>query len=488
MRLEEINKFETETKISVYPTKYFKATTSIFDFRKKFEHLNKSERLKEITHVLVGRIELKRDSSKKLVFLTIKDSEENSVQILSSKQNFEEEKDFELLKLIKKGDIISIKGYPGSTNTGELSLISTKIQILTPCLHQLPLEYNEVELRFRNRHLDFLVNKDLKKTFLIRNAIIKFTRNYLENLNFIEVETPMLQSVSGGANAKPFETHLLAMNLDLKLRIAPEIFLKKLVVGGFDRVFEIGKVFRNEGTDSTHNPEFTSCEFYQAYSNYEELMSLTEEYLSSLIHHITGKYKIKVGDKDIDFTPPFRRLSFLGSIEEKLNTKLPNASDENCNEILLKICKENHIKIDEKRINYSYLIDKLSSHFIEPELIQPTFLIDHPMQLSPLAKNKQDNENICERFELFVNSTEICNAYSELNDPRVQKERFEMQAKQRNNGDDEAQEFDLDFCEALEYGLPPTGGWGCGIDRLVMLLTNNTQIRNVILFPLMKPK
>lgn len=346
----------------------------------------------------------------------------------------------------------------------------------------------DLELRYRNRSLDFIINKDVKNHFIIRAKTISFLRKFLESKGFLEVETPIISQMAGGAIAKPFETHLNALDMDLKLRISPELFLKKLVVGGFDKVFEIGKVFRNEGVDTTHNPEFTSCEFYEAYSNYEDLMKTTEEFLHELVILLTGNSLLKVGEKEINFKPPFKRVSFMDAIEEGLGEKLPKEEDENSLEILKKFCEKNSINYDKKKAHYGYLLDKLAGHFVESKCDHPTFLCDHPIQLSPLAKPHDLNPIICQRFELFINGKEICNAYSELNDPRLQKERFEDQLKKKKMGDDEAHDIDQHFVESLELGLPPTGGWGLGIDRLVMLLTNSSNIRDVLFFPLMKEK
>lgn len=485
-RIFEIKEFEKNTQKYLYPTKFNKSTISYEDFKENFKELKTSEKYFEVTHTIIGRIVHKREASSKLIFYSVEDSNQNQIQIMATKNSFKE--DFEINRIIRKGDIVSFTGSPGKTGTGELSLIPIKIEILSPCLHQLPLKLEDLELRYRNRSLDFIINKDIKKNFIIRAKTISFLRNFLEKRGFIEVETPIISQMAGGAIANPFETHLNALDMDLKLRISPELFLKKLIIGGFDKVYEIGKVFRNEGVDTTHNPEFTSCEFYEAYSNYEDLMKLTEEFLNELVQYITGSSILKVGEHEINFQAPFKRVSFIKSIEENIGKELPKEEDPNALEILFNLCNQNSISIEKKKAHYGYLLDKLAGHFIESKCIQPTFLCDHPISLSPLAKSHDDNPRQCQRFELFLNGKEICNAYSELNDPRIQRMRFEDQLKKKKQGDDEAHEIDEHFIESMELGLPPTGGWGLGIDRLVMLLTNSSNIRDVLFFPLMKEK
>lgn len=485
-RKAELANLEKTQNLQLYPSKIIKPTIEFDVFKSEFEHLKASEVCSTITHSMVGRIIQKREASTKLVFLSLRDSKNVNIQVMASMKNFES--GFEIVGNLKRGDVIQVTGMPGKTKTGELSLIATSFTILSPCLHQIPLDLDDVEIRHRKRYLDLLVNPELKERFVMRSKIIQFTRSFLDKRGFLEVETPIISQEAGGANAKPFTTYSNALDMDLKLRVSPELFLKKLVAGGFDRVYEIGKVFRNEGVDITHNPEFTSCEFYQAYSNYEDLMKLTEEYLHDMCVFLHGKATIVVGEHTIDFTPPFKRVSFLSSIEENVKQSIPSESGPKALELLTKMCVDAGIKVDKTRESYPYLLDKLLGHFVESKCIQPTFICDHPIQLSPLARNHDGNKMITERFELFILQKEIANAYSELNDPREQKKRFDQQAKLRQSGDDEAMSIDDHFCEALEYGLPPTGGWGIGIDRLVMLMCNTWHIREVILFPLMKEK
>jgi lysyl-tRNA synthetase, class II len=324
------------------------------------------------------------------------------------------------------------------------------------------INLNNLEERYRNRHIDFLVNKEVREVFLMRGKIIKFLRNFLDEKGFLEVETPVLQKISGGANAKrkiliklAFKTYLNAHDMELKLRISPELYLKRLIISGFPKVYEIGKVFRNEGVDNTHNPEFTSCELYEAYSDYEELMKFTEEFLSKLVFSLFNTYKVNYKNTEIDFSPPFKRMDYIKKLELILNEKIPNEKDENSIMILKDFCKLKNISIEEKKVSYGYLLDRLSK-LIELEMIQPTFLLHHPIQISPLSKLMDENKFLTQRFELFINSFELCNSYTELNDPNDQRERFKLQNILSKN-DDEAHENDSDFCDSLEFGLPPTG-------------------------------
>ena len=406
---------------------------------------------------------------------------------------------------LRRGDIIGVEGQPGRTKTGELSIRPIKIVALSYCLHQIPKSDSkgettmQMDTRYRQRYLDLMVNNSTIKIFQTRAKILEFIRKFLTAHKFVEVETPMMNMVPGGATAKPFVTYHNDLKLDLYMRVAPELYLKMLIVGGMDRVFEIGKNFRNEGIDMTHNPEFTACEFYWAYADYNDLMSFTEKFLSEMVKEITGSYKIMYSTRDaegkptgqyeIDFSPPFRRIPMLQGLEEKLGITLPRGKEletEETREMLEKIVKDQGLEC-KPPLSTARLIDKLVGEFIEVDCVNPAFIIDHPALMSPLAKWHRSEPGCTERFELFINRHEVINAYTELNDPKVQMEAFLGQAVAKEQGDDEAQGVDHAFVTALEYGLPPTAGWGMGIDRMTMLLSDTNNIKEVILFPAMKP-
>ncbi len=393
-------------------------------------------------------------------------------------------------KLIDIGDIVGVKGKLFRTRTGELTVEVSEMTPLTKSLRPLPEKWHglkDVEKRYRQRYLDLIVNPEVREIFRTRTKIIKKLREFLDNKGFMEVETPVLQPIASGAAAKPFITHYNALDIDVYLRIAPELYLKRLLVGGFERVYELGKNFRNEGISTKHNPEFTMVEFYMAYADYNDLMELTEELFEYLLDEIFGKgvREIEYQGTKISFERPFRRISYLGELSKKTGlTEEELLYDE---EKVLQKAKEIGIENVEK-LSHFKRVQELFEALVEPELIQPTFVVDFPKAISPLAKEKRGNPELVERFELFIFGREIANAYSELNNPAEQEARFKQQLEEKAKGDDEAMEYDADFITALEYGMPPTAGEGIGIDRLVMLFTDKDSIREVLLFPQLKPE
>lgn len=446
----------------------------------------------EVIVSLAGRIQEKRAGSKKLFFYTMM-ADGISLQIMANFKVYVDKDEFVRLnrKVFSRGDIIWARGYPARTKKGELSIVPLEMKLLAPSFREIQKQaigMADPVRRVLHRHMDMLTNPKSRDTFRKRSQIVSFIRRYLENNGFLEVETSILESQAGGATAKPFVTHHNNLRTDYCLRIAPELALKKLIVGGFDRVFEIGKQFRNESIDSTHNPEFTSLEYYQAYADYNVLMKQCEDMLSSLVLKICGDYKVKYlpmeaeKEIEIDFTPPFRVVDMMSELKKHIGEIPKDFSSDEANKFFSNKCDEQGITVSSPRTT-SRLIDKLVGHFIEDKCVNPTFVINHPAVMSPLAKYHRENPQLTERFELFVAGFELSNAYTELNDPIVQLERFREQLKAKEMGDDEAHGIDETFMEAMFTGMPPTGGFGLGIDRLVMILTNNHFIRDVILFP-----
>ena len=383
------------------------------------------------------------------------------------------------------GDIFGLEGFAFRTRTGEISIHAEKMTLLSKSLQILPEKFHgltDTDTRYRQRYVDLIMNQDSKNVFIKRSQIIKEIRNFLAGRDFMEVETPMLVSNAGGAAARPFETHYNALNEDVKLRISLELYLKRLIVGGLERVYEIGRVFRNEGVDTRHNPEFTLMELYQAYTDYEGMMELTESMFRYLAEKVCGSTKISYNGIEIDLGKPFARLTMNDAIKKYTGIDFDEVADD---EAAKKLADEHHIEYEERH-KKGDIINLFFEEYCEKELIQPTFIMDHPIEISPLTKKKPSDPNKVERFELFINTWEMCNAYSELNDPIDQRERFKAQDALADAGDEEANHTDEDFLNALEIGMPPTGGIGYGIDRLVMLLTDSQAIRDVLLFPTMK--
>jgi lysyl-tRNA synthetase class 2 len=396
------------------------------------------------------------------------------------------EEEFEWFKKIDLGDIIGLKGLVFKTKVGEISVKANEVQLLSKSLQILPEKFHGLkdhDLRYRQRYVDLIVNPDVKETFLKRNLITKAVREFLDNKGYIEVDTPILNTIVGGASARPFVTHHNTLDIDMYMRIANELYLKRLIVGGFDGVYEMGKMFRNEGMSVKHNPEYTAMEVYVAYEDYEFMMELTENLVAYCCEKANGTLKINYQGTDLDLTPPWRRASMHDLVHEKTGVDFYALTDEEARSE----AKRLHLDVAD-HLTVGHFVNEAFETFCETDLVQPTFILHHPVEVSPLAKRNPDDPRITNRFEAFINTWEIANAFSELNDAIDQRGRFEHQVAQREAGDDEAQMMDEDFINALEVGLPPTGGLGVGIDRMIMLLTNSPSIRDVILFPTMKPE
>jgi len=407
-----------------------------------------------------------------------------SIQAYVARDNIGEDsyKDF---KKYDVGDLLSVTGEVFKTKTGEISIHATDVVLLSKSLQILPEKFHgltDTDIRYRQRYVDLIMNQDVKETFIKRSKILREIRNFLADRDFMEVETPMLVANAGGAAARPFETHYNALDEDVKLRISLELYLKRLIVGGLERVFEIGRVFRNEGVDTRHNPEFTLMELYQAYTDYEGMMELTESMYRYLAEKVCGSAVITYNGIEIDLSKPFERITMIDAVKKYANIDFNEIKTD---EEAKKLADEHHIEY-EAHHKKGDIISLFFEEFCEDKLVQPTFVMDHPIEISPLTKKKPDNPELVERFELFINGWEMCNAYSELNDPIDQRERFKAQEEAFAAGDEEANHTDEDFLNALSIGMPPTGGIGYGIDRLVMLLTDSPAIRDVILFPTMK--
>mmetsp|Transcript_13006 Transcript_13006/g.29526 ORF Transcript_13006/g.29526 Transcript_13006/m.29526 type:complete len:573 (+) Transcript_13006:66-1784(+) len=487
-----------------YPHKW-PVNRSIPSLVAEYEGLEPGEQVDGVEVVIGGRVLAKKEQGK-LIFYDLH-ADGAKIQIMCP-ENYHKVGDFkESHKMIKHGDIMGARGVIGKSKTGCLSVFPSEVKCLSPCLHMLPRAHyglHDQNTRYRQRYLDMIINAETRKVFATRAKIVSFIRHFLDSRGFLEVETPMMNQVAGGAAAKPFITHHNDLNLDMFMRIAPELYLKQLVVGGFDRVYEIGRQFRNEGIDLTHNPEFTSMEFYMAYADFQDLMDIAEEMISSMVLAIHGSYKLKYQplnkeEVELDFQPPWPRYPMVETIEERGKLKIPRGFDDETQAYLekqmqaleAKLQKEGELKPNEPLVGQprtlARLLDGFAGFYIEDQITtKPGFITEHPQIMSPLAKYHREKPGVTERFEGFLMGKELLNAFTELNNPMVQRKCFEDQSKASAAGDEEAQGVDEAFVTALEYGLPPTGGLGLGIDRITMFLSNKNNIKEVILFPQMK--
>ncbi|HFR4188458.1 lysine--tRNA ligase [Bacillus cereus] len=465
--------------------KRFERTNATNDLLNLYGEFSKEElEEKEISVSIAGRIMTKRGKGK-AGFAHIQDLH-GQVQIYVRKDAVGDE-EYELFKTADLGDLVGIEGKVFKTNVGELSVKATGFTLLTKSLRPLPDKYHglkDVEQRYRQRYLDLITSMESRETFVTRSKIIREMRRYLDDNGYLEVETPMMHAIAGGASARPFITHHNALDMELYMRIAIELHLKRLIVGGLEKVYEIGRVFRNEGVSTRHNPEFTMIELYEAYADYKDIMKLTENMVAHIAKQVLGTTTIQYGDYEINLEPEWTRLHMVDAIKEHSGADFWNPmSVEEAREL----AKEHNVEIKDT-MEVGHIINEFFEQKVEDKLIQPTFIYGHPVEISPLAKKNDEDPRFTDRFELFIVAREHANAFTELNDPIDQKERFEAQLKEREQGNDEAHMMDDDYIEALEYGMPPTGGLGIGIDRLVMLLTNAPSIRDVLLFPAMRHK
>lgn len=487
VRREKLAQLQAEGKDPFQITKYDQThhTREILDHFDEFagELDEEGNYVKEPTEVsIAGRMLFKRVMGK-ASFANLQDRD-GRIQIYVSRNDLGDDA-YAAFKRLDIGDIIGVKGFPFRTKTGEISVHAKELVLLSKSLEPLPEKFHglqDTDIRYRQRYVDLIMNEDVRETFKKRSAIIKEIRRFLDGRDFMEVETPMLVSNAGGAAARPFVTHYNALDEDVKLRISLELYLKRLIVGGLERVYEIGRVFRNEGVDTRHNPEFTLMELYQAYTDYNGMMELTESMFRYLAEKVCGSTTIVYGDKEIDLGKPFRRLTMVEAIKEETGIDFDQVQTD---EEAKKLAAERHIEFEERH-KKGDIVNLFFDEYCEDKMIQPTFIMDHPIEISPLTKKKPSDPSKVERFELYINGWEMCNAYSELNDPIDQRERFAAQDALAAAGDEEANHTDEDFLHAIEIGLPPTGGIGYGIDRLVMLLTNSAAIRDVLLFPTLK--
>ena len=478
VRREKLSELQEQGKDPYQITK-FNRTNTAGEIKSNYEKFEE----KDVT--VAGRIIAKRIMGK-ASFCTIQDSDEKIQSYVSINDLGEES--YKAFKTYDIGDFIGITGFVFKTRTEEISVHAKEVTLLSKSLRPLPEKFHglkDPDLRYRQRYVDLIVNPEVKDTFEKRSKIIKEIRKILDEKGFLEVETPMLNTILGGANARPFVTHHNALDIDMYLRIAPELYLKRLIVGGFDRVYEIGRLFRNEGMDIKHNPEFTSMELYASYMDFNDMMDITEELFSRCAQEVLGTTKITYQGQDIDLTPSWKRITMVDAIKEVTGIDFNTI---NSDEEAVALAKERNIIIpDPTKETRGDVISLFFEEYVEETLIQPTFVYEYPVEISPLAKRKAADPRMTERFELFIGGREYGNAFSELNDPIDQYERFKKQVEAREAGDEEAGMMDEDYVQALEYGMPPTGGLGIGIDRMIMLLTDSASIRDVLLFPTMKP-
>jgi len=486
LEIQRIEKADELRSLGINPYPHFlKKEMSIQEFRDKFEHIKEQDEKKSDEIVTIsGRLMLKRVAGKS-TFGNIED-ESGNVQIYYSRDSIGEENYKIFRKNLEVGDIVLVSGHAFVTGTGEFSIHVNDLKLATKAITQLPEKFHgltDKEIRYRQRYLDMIMDKEIRNDFRNRSIIISTIRNFFEERGFLEVETPMMHPIPGGANAKPFITYHNALDVERYLRIAPELYLKRLVVGGMEAIFEINRNFRNEGMDLTHNPEFTSIEFYWAWHDYHDVMDLTEELFRVLLKRLNLPDILEYGEQKIDFSKPFARVKYLDALVEigGLSKDIINDREK----ILTKL--ENDGYEANANLDLGHLQAELFDNYVEEKLINPTFIIDFPIAISPLSRRSDENPEIAERFELFIAGNELANAFNELNDPLDQYERFKAQIDAKNAGNDEAHEMDEDFVRALGYAMPPTVGCGIGIDRLVMLLINKESIRDVILFPAMRP-
>lgn len=476
IRKEKLEELQAKGKNPFAITKFNRTHTS-GQVKENYEELEN----KDVT--VAGRIMGKRIMGK-ASFCHIQD-QDGKLQSYVSINDLGEDS-YKEFKTYDIGDIIGITGFAFKTKTGEISIHAKKITLLSKSLRPLPEKFHglqDTDLRYRQRYVDLIMNPEVKKAFIMRSQIIKEMRAILDKKGYLEVETPILNTIAGGATARPFITHHNTLDIEMYLRIASELYLKRLIVGGFDKVYEIGRMFRNEGMDIKHNPEFTTIELYAAYENLEDMMNITEELFSKIAQKVCGTTKINYQGQDIDLTPSWKRITMIDSIKEVCGVDFNKIETD---EEAVKVAKEVGIEVEEG-MTRGKIISLFFDEKVEETLIQPTFVYDYPVEISPLAKRRQDDPRLTERFEIFIGGREYGNAFSELNDPIDQYGRFLEQVKEREAGDEEANMMDEDFVHALEYGMPPTGGLGIGIDRFVMLLTDSSSIRDVLLFPTMKP-